>query len=620
MGLSTHPELWKGLIGLDLLYLSAFLIFPIPNMAFPRLVRMSSQAYILRLREGLWLPLFILLLNAFFLVHYLPHSGEFAGESLLSGYLFIAAKSLFRSILWASLFWWIYTIPKRGRIRSFLGGLFCGLTILLHYLESFLVSVYGMCYSHSVLLAIAGTNPSEASEFWSSSVSFSPLVRPTLEIIVSAFIALSLKALYQRWAKKRNRETKPAQGTLALYILSIICSLLILTFPTRKTYEWVQLFGTAFDQTISPMDRLLWNTIGFAQETRKIQEGVENMRNIDLGQLTHENRLDNTSIVVIIGETLRRDYMHCYGYPLSNTPHLDSLLKTGDMIRYSDVISPAGNTIESLTQVLTMQLSGSPKPWYEHPTLTTILSKAGYTTYWTSNQESTGAIVQPLNIIASLADSVKYVHPRSIDGDRDSAARYFDEAVLKDLHYAGVNGKPFVQFVHLEGSHPIYSKRFPKEFARFGVKDIPQQFGDERDQILSDYVNSVYYNDYVVSEIIRKYSQKDALVIYFADHGEILFDDPSQPHFSGHGLHPSGVSVPFLVYLSPSLKAKYPDLYPQLEQSKELPIMNDLFTHAFCDLLGIKTKFTDPKLNFFSSSYDSHRPRVIKSMGKILRM
>ena len=76
------------------------------------------------------------------------------------------------------------------------------------------------------------------------------------------------------------------------------------------------------------------------------------MKNIDLGQLTREDRLGNASIVVIIGETLRRDYMHCYGYPLSNTPHLDSILKTGDMIRYSNVISPAGNTIESLTKVL----------------------------------------------------------------------------------------------------------------------------------------------------------------------------------------------------------------------------------------------------------------------------
>lgn len=589
-------------------------------MRFPRITRMSSTAYILRLREGLWLPVFILLLNVFFLIHYLPHSGEFSGDGLFSGYLFIGAKSLFRSILWASLFWWIYTIPKSRRIRSFLGGLFCGLTILLHYIESFLVSVYGMCYSHSVLLVIAGTNPSEASEFWTSSISFSPLIRPTLEIIASAFVALSLRALYQRWAQKRDRVTKPAQGTLALYTLSIVCSLLILLFPTRKTYEWVQLFGTAFDQTISPMDRLLWNTIGFAQETRKIQQGAENMKNIDLGQLTREDRLGNTSIVVIIGETLRRDYMHCYGYPLSNTPHLDSILKTGDMIRYSNVISPAGNTIESLTKVLTMQLGDSPKPWYEYPTLTAILSKAGYTTYWSSNQESTGAIVQPLNIMASLADSVKYAHPRSIDGDRDSAARYFDEAVIKDLHYEGGNGKPFVQFVHLEGSHPIYGRRFPKEFARFGTKDIPQQFGDERDQVLADYVNSVYYNDYVVSEIIKRYSHQDALVIYFADHGEILYDDPSQPGYNGHGVHPSGVSVPFLVYFSPSLKAKKPDLFAQLERAKDLPIMNDLFTHAFCDLLGIKTKFTNSKLNYFSPSYDSSRPRVIKSLGKVLRM
>ena len=188
-------------------------------MRFPRITRMSSTAYILRLREGLWLPVFILLLNVFFLIHYLPHSGEFSGDGLFSSYLFIGAKSLFRSILWASLFWWFYAIPKSRRIRSFLGGFFCGLTILLHYIESFLVSVYGMCYSYSVLLVIAGTNPSEASEFWTSSISFSPLIRPTLEILVSAFVALSLRALYQRWARKREHHQACTRDTCSLYPL-----------------------------------------------------------------------------------------------------------------------------------------------------------------------------------------------------------------------------------------------------------------------------------------------------------------------------------------------------------------------------------------------------------------
>ena len=146
---------------------------------------------------------------------------------------------------------------------------------------------------------------------------------------------------------------------------SLLLSLIILAVPTPRTYEWVMQFGTAFDQTISPFDRVVWNSIGFVHEKHKIEDAARKMHQLDLGNLQVKQKRDNTAIVIIIGETLRRDYLHCYGYPLSNTPHMDSLLATGDMIKYTDVISPAGNTIESLTKVLTMQQNESPKPWYE---------------------------------------------------------------------------------------------------------------------------------------------------------------------------------------------------------------------------------------------------------------
>ena len=175
----------------------------------------------------------------------------------------------------------------------------------------------------------------------------------------------------------------------------------------------------------------MWNSIGFIHEKQKIEKAAKEMHQLDLGKLQVSQQNQNTAIVIIIGETLRRDYMHCYGYPLNNTPHLDSLLATGDMIKYTDVISPASNTIESLTKVLTMQQNESSKPWYEYPTLGLILSRAGYPVYWVSNQESTGALIQPLSIIASLSDQVTYAHARSIDGDRSSTARYYDEAVIK---------------------------------------------------------------------------------------------------------------------------------------------------------------------------------------------
>lgn len=581
---------------------------------------LKRSGYLDRLYTSLWLPTFILLLQGLLTWHSLEQGEGFLAQDSTLSTVSIFAKCMFRALLWASLFWWIVAWPKNAKISRLLAGFFLSLVAAVHLLESFLLSEYGMSFSHPILLVLAGTNPKEAQEYWSASVSLAPFLRPVIEILISSLVAYTVLRVSRRTVDKDRPSIGKAFITPILYGISILSTAVILAIPTPRTYEWVMAFGTAFDQTISPLDRVLWNSVGFLNEKHKIEQAAKQMHKLDLGDLKVTQEKEGMAIVIIIGETLRRDYMHCYGYPLPNTPHLDSLLATGDMIRYTDVISPAANTIESLTKVLTMQQVDSPQPWYEYPTLGIILSRAGYPVYWVSNQESTGALIQPLSIIASLSDEVKYANARSIDGDRSETARYYDEAVIKDLHLQHTSDSAFVQFVHLEGSHPEYHRRFPESFKRFMPQELPSHLDKERDQIRADYVNSVYYNDYVVNEIIKKYSRGKALVFYFSDHGEVLYDDPSQPNYAGHAAHPSGLIIPFFAYLSPQLRQEAPDLYAQLQASRDNRIMLDLFTPSVCDLLGIKTKYTDPSKSFFSSTYDNARPRVIRTLGKTLTL
>ena len=576
--------------------------------------------FLSRLYERLWLPIFLLTLQGLLTYHFLSRGESFLVQDSMMGSVAIFIKCMFRATLWASLLWWLVALPKSTKIYRGIAALVVLLVVIAHLLESFLLSVYGMCFSHPVLLVLAGTNSQEAQEYWNSTFSLLPFIRPCLEILLASAFSYIVLRMTQRSQRVKQEAQKKRVVVIILYGVSVLLTLVILLVPTPRTYEWVMQFGTAFDQTISPFDRIVWNSIGFIHEKQKIEKAAKEMHQLDLGKLQVSQQNQNTAIVIIIGETLRRDYMHCYGYPLNNTPHLDSLLATGDMIKYTDVISPASNTIESLTKVLTMQQNESSKPWYEYPTLGLILSRAGYPVYWVSNQESTGALIQPLSIIASLSDEVTYAHARSIDGDRSATARYYDEAVIKDLHLQQPKASTYVQIVHLEGSHPEYYRRSPDNFKRFSPKDLPEKLGDERDQIRADYVNSVYYNDHVVSQIIQRYSQGKALIFYFSDHGEVLYDDPSQPHYAGHATQPAGVIVPFLVYMSPQLRKEAPQLYEQVQLNKSLPIMNDLFTPALCDLLGIQTKYTNPENNFFSSTYNSQRPRVIHSLGKTLKM
>lgn len=576
------------------------------------LERFLGSAYCARLGQHLWLPAFVLILHLLLTLHLLEVSGSFfAGSEGGLSYTSVLVRCMFRSLLWASLAWWLAACPRGAKGRSLVSGFVVGFLSVLHFFESFLITTYGVGYSHPIIIAIAGTNPQEASEYWTSTFSFSPFLRPLLELLLT---------LAASWGVKWVARWVPRMATAGLALATLLTTGLHAAVVIPSTYSWVMNFGTAFDQTISPMDRLVWNSIGFAHETYLIRQGASKMRQLDLGKLeVAPSPYGPMNVVVIIGETLRRDQMHCYGFPLENTPHLDSLIAQGLVIPFSDVVSPGTNTVESLTHVLTYKQFADSQPWHSYPALPYVLSQAGYRTAWTSNQESTGAIVQPLNSLASLADRVKYVHARSIDGDRDARAANYDEDALKwlsDMQQTGT--ERFVQFVHLEGSHPLYSKRFPQSYARFQPDQMPERLNAEQRQTLADYVNSVYYNDYVVSEIIKRYSQQASLVLYFSDHGEVLYDDPEHPDFAGHGRTKPCAEVPFLVYLSPKLRQQAPQLVAAMEAAKDRPILNDLFTHSLLGLLGIKTKYSDPKLEFFGPHYDAQRPRILTGWGKEL--
>ena len=334
----------------------------------------SKSGYISRLRDRLWVPFFILVLQGMLTYHFLVQGEGFLAQNTVLSSVIIFAKCMFRATLWISLAWWLVALPQRKGLYRVLASLLLLLVVVVHLLESFLLNVYGMCFSHPVLLVLAGTNSQEAQEYWNSTFSLLPFLRPCIEIVVAGLLAFVVVRVTQKHSYATSSLRRSQVAVLGLYGLSLLLSLIILAVPTPRTYEWVMQFGTAFDQTISPFDRVVWNSIGFVHEKHKIEDAARKMHQLDLGNLQVKQKRDDTAIVIIIGETLRRDYLHCYGYPLSNTPHMDSLLATGDMIKYTDVISPAGNTIESLTKVLTMQQNESPKPWYEYPALGLILS------------------------------------------------------------------------------------------------------------------------------------------------------------------------------------------------------------------------------------------------------
>ena len=170
------------------------------------------------------------------------------------------------------------------------------------------------------------------------------------------------------------------------------------------------------------------------------------------------------------------------------------------------------------------------------------------------------------------------------------------------------------------GSHSPYSYRCPKGMARFQTADLPKTLPNgmptpsdtKRSEIIRDYVNSIYYNDLVVSKIIEHFASKPAIILHFSDHGQAIFENPQRPDYCEHEVSQPGVSIPLMVYFSPSMRQQHPELYEQVLAAKDRRIMADLIANSVLGLLGVKVKYYNPRLDFFSQSYNTTRPRVIK--------
>lgn len=579
----------------------------------------NLQVFYERLWSSLWMFLFVLILETVINVHFLSVStAGLPPNSPLISVIIVGIKAFVRGLFWAVLFLWLSALPSKLWLKRIVNTLLVILAISIFFFEEYLITMYGTVYTNSIILAMAGTNSREAIEYADASLSVGVFLFPIVAlIIVSSFVVFIYRQLKEN--KNISLSKKPY-----LFILSVLPIVFGFVNTIPETYTKVLRSGYAYEYTISPFDRLLWNSYGFYRDAFAINKSVEHLRQIDLGLVESPNRIKEPhNLVIIIGETLRRDYMHCYGYTLDDTPKLDSLIATGNLVPFSDVVSPAPNTIESLTKVLTFQTNEDNGKWYNYPALPHIFSQNGYWVHWCSNQESSGTFIQPINTFAQLSNERNFVNARGIDEENQEALHFYDGDVLPSLitldsisdhKYANL-----LQIVHLQGSHPVYEKRYPQSYARFTADSVPVKRSSEKDKIVATYINSVYYNDYIVSSIIEKYSKEPSIVIYFSDHGEILYDNPDDPEYYGHGMTKEALSIPFMVYVSPEMQKMHPEIMEDIKIASSRPIMIDLFTHTLCDFIGIKTKYSNPKLNFLGDGYDSDRPRVIRSFSQEIR-
>ena len=578
--------------------------------------RLSKSPYAQRLKDRSWV-FGLVFLTQLLLSGYASYSSYNIGVTSLERVLSLIPYMIVHSGGWAVALWGIMAWPRKRIPSVLLGGLLLAIIVGFYMIEAILLQEYHTLYNVDLALLLLSTSTREAKE------SFSILHASSFVWSIVGLLLASLGGyLIGRWIK-RCHFYHVVWGALLLLIGG---GGVILPFAYQHLDSRVipSSYTTSYERAI------LSTTYGYLL-SKKVEKRYAAMSRLEgLESLTVESSPfdEPIDIVFVLGESTRRDYMHCYGYPLPNTPGIDSLLADSSLILFKDVTAPATTTNYSCQRTLTYYTNGEgTKEWYDYPNLLGTLQRAGWATAWVTNQETTG-IYAASRIFSPFADVLRECHGGAsgkLDTSEhalDDLGGAYDTSVLPLLQtYSGLpdslrQKKPrgLFEVVHLMGAHFDYAKRFPPSFARLRPQDLPRKLDNKKGQVVANYVNCVYFTDYVFTEIVKRYAHRPTLVFFLSDHGEILYDNPKEPNYYGHNpymITPGAIEVPFLVYLSPSLKAKYPAVQKLFSRAKDLRISADLLTHTLTSFLGIRTRYTDPRLDFLSPGYDPQRKRMV---------
>ncbi len=287
----------------------------------------------------------------------------------------------------------------------------------------------------------------------------------------------------------------------------------------------------------------------------------------------------------------------------------------GKLFTFDDVISPETWTEASMRKIFNFSNYESKNEWYTYPNLFKILKTAGYYTVWLSSQETSVFDETTAANYPKICDVYKF--PEFLETSKIyNPGELKDEIILSwlDEQLPNIHEKNFY-LLHLLGAHCSYNHRYTEIFNKFTPEDEFKGNGFDNEtqrEMRAAYDNATLYNDFIVDEIIKRFEDKNAIVIYVSDHGEEVGDVMD---YFGHGILPwfscsSGMlEIPFLIWMSEKCRAENPELEQKIAASVHRPYMTDDLIHTMLDILGIETEDYDPSRSVINEKFNASRPR-----------
>lgn len=559
-----------------------------------------------RFRKNYWISLFFILIQSIIIYkfNYIVAFDNFGNE-----YIYIAFGLVGASLSVSTYSFIIQCITSiwGGVFSKVLSWIFTFIVVILTISELFLLNKYNSPITTTILSALFSTNGKESIEFIKSL---------EISIIYKEIILMIIFFLFSYFVFRKYRIKRFLFAIMAFS--QLFCSVLFVgKFLIAQVQEYQS--GVCRYWIMSSFDRPVFSYMMYSRDLHFMESIVNGLNNPDFKNISYDpQEIDDINIVIVLGESLRRNSMHCYGANMPNTPNIDSLISSGDIILFKDVVCSACNTNPSVSQTFTFydNIENNKKSYLEYPSIFKALKKAGYYTYWASNQEKRGLFVNNVFAIACSCDSLRYTRNINSADAAGLKPKMYDEDVLPImLKRQDVDKSKFATVIHLMGSHEDYKFRYTQNFDRFAMPNkAMDKDKEEKTKMALQYSNSILYNDYIIKKIIDFYKDTPSIVFYFSDHGLDLFDNPQHPDVAGHATSIYAAPIPFMVYISPEIRKRsgiYKSIVRRIESAKDKPISLDMFCNSLANLLGIHTEYDSDYTQCFSDTYIPPKQRTV---------
>lgn len=319
-----------------------------------------------------------------------------------------------------------------------------------------------------------------------------------------------------------------------------------------------------------------------------------------------------TDLVVVIGESYNKHHAGLYGYRKPTTPQLDRLRRQGELVVFDDVVTPWNLTSSAFKAFLSTHSADQPGTWADGVLFPLLFRRAGFKVAFVTNQFYKSVSQGSIDFNGSFF--LNDPHLDSLCFDFRNNFRSRDDRSITHLLKDYTPGRRNLYLLHLWGQHMEYDRRFPPEQAHFRPEDYdrPDLSGVQR-QIVADYDNATRYNDAVLARILRYFRRRDAVIIYFADHGEEVYDDGVNCYGRIHSDTPSPAvirheyEVPFLIWGSPTFRQRHPAEAARIRAARHRPFSHDDLPHLLLGLAGIATSHYDRTRDPLSDDFVPHK-------------